>query len=231
MAITTRYLNFRRAALLVAVAALIAAALVVVGRAWQVPPAAAPDPAIRYHDALASADARYRALLERAETMPDAWTAFEWAAGAALQRARLSGSFEDYAAARCAAGPRLRQLRGRRPLPERRPSQLHAAPLRRRPRRSRGGGAAAAAISHQPPRNRRASRRHRLPPRSLRPGPGRLPERPRDRMERHRPVPTVLPEVAEPAPSTRPSGCSIWPPAPPAISIRKATLSGTCSGA
>ena len=99
MAITTRYLNFRRAALLVAVAALIAAALVVVGRAWQVPPAAAPDPAIRYHDALASADARYRALLERAETMPDAWTAFEWAAGAALQRARLSGSFEDYAAA------------------------------------------------------------------------------------------------------------------------------------
>ena len=88
-----------RAAPRLIVAALVAIAVMVAVLALRSPPTAVSDPAPGYQDVLDRVDLRYRGLLERAEGMPDAWTAFEWAAGAALQRARLSGSFEDYAAA------------------------------------------------------------------------------------------------------------------------------------
>ncbi|MEO5730510.1 MAG: hypothetical protein ABI134_32405, partial [Byssovorax sp.] len=62
--------------------------------------------AARYEDELARLDSTLTAMRKRAEKMPRSWTAQETVAGLHMQRARLSGTPEDYARAeefiRCA---------------------------------------------------------------------------------------------------------------------------------
>lgn len=84
-----------RRALRLLVVALLAVTLSVAALALRRSPAE-PDRVIGYHETLAAVDTRLQLLTERAEAMPNAWTAYEWAAGAALERARLSGDFADY---------------------------------------------------------------------------------------------------------------------------------------
>ncbi len=52
-----------------------------------------------YDSALAKLDERINSLVKRAEQMPELWTASESAAMAYLERAKLTGNYEDYAAA------------------------------------------------------------------------------------------------------------------------------------
>lgn len=88
-------------AIRIAVLVLVAWGVAVAAWAPRGPQAARVAPPAEYRELLTRVDLRYRALLDRAGEMEStrAWTAYEWAAGAALERARLSGSFDDYAAA------------------------------------------------------------------------------------------------------------------------------------
>ena len=61
--------------------------------------AASDFEALTYDSTLAKLSERITSLVKRAEQVPDSWTALEWAATAYLERAKLTGSYKDYAAA------------------------------------------------------------------------------------------------------------------------------------
>ena len=95
-----------------------------------------------YADALAGLDEQIEFVRARVEANPDSWKDLEWLANLHMERARISGSYDDYAAADEAIEQAFEIApAGLGPLPRPRLAELHAAPQwpgRGRPRRGRG---------------------------------------------------------------------------------------------